>query len=74
MTPYDTSMKSTPTVLETNGTEREARRLHSMTITSEPLARNCAVSTASPQSLLNQVENRSVSVDQGDDRDDGGLC
>ena len=40
---YDTtSMKSTPTVLETNGTEREARRLHSMTITSEPLARNCA--------------------------------
>ena len=34
-------MKSEPTVLDTNGNERDARRLHSMTSTSAPLASTC---------------------------------
>ena len=34
------SMKSTPMVLEMKGKERDARRLHSITITSLPLQMN----------------------------------
>ena len=33
-------MKLTPSTFETNGKLREARRLHSMTLTSLPLAMN----------------------------------
>ena len=35
------SMKSTPMVLEMNGNDRDARRLHSITITSLPLQMYC---------------------------------
>lgn len=34
-------MKSTPMVLLTNGNDLEARRLHSITMQSVPLAMNC---------------------------------